>query len=88
MEPITIKLDYPVQYGSETISEVTITRRMQVKDLKGTGMLDDTERGIKLVERLTGQPPKVVEELDAIDFQRISGIIESFLSPSPVNGKE
>jgi hypothetical protein len=82
MEPIIIKLDFPILHGSEEITEVVIARRLQVADMKGTGNLSDLDRTIKLVERLTCQPPSVIDKMDSLDFKKVSDILESFLSPS------
>jgi len=88
MFPIKIKLQYPIQNGSETIESIEISRRLKVKDLMSTDNLEPTAHNAKLIGNLTGLPPNIIEEMDASDYKDVAKVLDSFLSPSPESGKE
>lgn len=87
--PHTITLDFPIEFGKETINEVTIPRRLKTKDLAGIpDNAPSVDRTIKIASRLTGQVSKIFEELDPVDFRKVSEVIESFLPHFPQTGEE
>ncbi len=88
MEPNIVTLEYPIEYGSELLSELSF-RRLKTKDLKGIKFnsigFDDFQ---KLIERLSGNPPSVVEELDAVDLMKCIEVVSSFLPGGPGTGEK
>lgn len=80
MEPITITLQYPIEHGAETISEIVISRRPTGKDLReGDRGKGDVERSIRITSSLTGIPQAVFNKMDAADFVRVSNTVSDFL---------
>jgi hypothetical protein len=86
MDPIIIKLRYPVTQGSEVVSEIRFTRRPKVDDLRDTSSADEVGRSRKLISRLAGVPESVVKEIDLEDFTEINQVIDGFLSSGPKDG--
>lgn len=75
-------LEYPVQIGSELISEITLKRpkgklmrkmRDISKGMSGDDLMD-------LIAALAGLAPSVVDEFDFDDLEAIGKIIENFSS--------
>jgi hypothetical protein len=87
MDPIKIKLQYPIAFGSETIDSVEISRRIKVKDVQATAGKTDVEASIILGYRLTGLSPATFAELDAVDFAAVSDAIAPFLPSGLTDGK-
>jgi len=93
----TITLSEPVQFGSETISEVKVTRKLKhlrgcvVKagaDSKGGFSLDlDYGTLIDLGAKMIGHPPSVLEEFDEEDQSAILGEANDFLLKHLGGGK-
>lgn len=78
--PIVIKLDYPVQFGNETISSLTVKKRPKAKDFRGlSDNLPFYDRALRIIGRLTGQPANVTDELDPRDIEKISEAIAPFV---------
>lgn len=86
--PHVVHLKYPIQIGeTETISEITFTRRLVAKDLKGIpadGMTLD--HIVLMLARLIGKPVAVVELIDATDLVSVTEVITSFLPNFPGTG--
>lgn len=66
--PIVVPLQYPIEYGSELISELKL-RRAKGKEYRmfqsGEPSMDDM---LNLLGKLSGQPPSVIDELDGDDL--------------------
>lgn len=79
-EGVKITLKFPIQFGDETISEVTL-RRPRGKDLKGLHNLKEShDDQLKLMARLIGHPLSVVEDMDlATDLQKVMEATMDFL---------
>lgn len=77
--PITIQLEYPIAVGSETISEVSIARRIQGGDMRKIDGLGENARSLTLIGILTGLSPAIVDKIDFKDIKKISEVVESFL---------
>lgn len=75
-----ITLQYPVEYGSQTISEVTI-ERPKAKHMRGIKDIQSIDGSLAMIAKVINQPPSFVDELDAADIEQISGVMESFLQP-------
>lgn len=73
----TFKLKYPIEFGQEVITELEITRP-KAKHIKGIANIDSTDGMLVVISRITGKPPKVIDDLDFEDLQGISEIIQNF----------
>ena len=76
-----IKLSYP---PSEDLKEIKI-RRPKVRDIKEVMSLkdlDDLDRDLLLLEKLTGVPKQVLEELDIADWTRLQATLAEMIGNS------
>lgn len=79
--PRVVKLQYPVERGSERITEL-VFRRGRVGDMKGM-KLGETVAASDLVliaSRMCGQPVDVIEKLDVDDAGEVMDIALSFFA--------
>lgn len=85
---LTIKLDYPVKHGEDTISELVFDRRPKAKDFKGlsAGNMSFDETWL-LVSRLTAVPVPVINELDISDAAKVMKGVASFAPGGLVIGE-
>jgi hypothetical protein len=72
--------------GSETIEELKIERRPTVKDLRNMGGGSELDQGLKLLERMTAQPPTVIDRVDLEDLPEILEVVANFLPDSLTAG--
>lgn len=88
MERKTVKLRAPIQFGSETITELTF-RPVTGKDLRSLRMRDDypMEFALALAGKLAGQPDAVIDMLAGQDLEEVVAIASGFMSSSPATGK-
>jgi hypothetical protein len=77
--PIEIVLEYPFEYGGEKVDKVVIARRPAVKDIRGIGNLSPTDQTIKIIEKVAGLAPSVVDKISLTDLGKISELVASFL---------
>jgi hypothetical protein len=86
--PVTVKLDEPIEFGSETISELTI-RSPKAKDMRGLPM-EGANIGhiLDLVAKLCGQPPSVIDELGTADLLKVSEHVANFIPAGLAIGKK
>ena len=78
--PYTLKLEFPLTFGSETISELRFEKRPTARNFKGipaTGLSFD--HMFTLLSRATGQPLSVIEKLDVSDMYHAVEVVNSFL---------
>lgn len=74
----TIKLQYPVEVGGHEYTELRM-RRCKVKDRRLAGkQKTDEEREIALISNLCEVPPDVLDELDAVDYQKLVETLQGF----------
>ncbi len=75
-----IKLQFPIESEGQTIETITL-RRPKARDLKKmeNGKGGEIAKSIDLIANLAEIPPSAVEDLDAADFQAISGVVAGFL---------
>jgi len=87
-EPTVIKLDYPVDAGSETIDELRLTRP-KVKHLKQMDEIEgDVAKAEMMISVLSGVPLSVISNMDAVDFAKAGEVLDGFLgSALPIGGK-
>ena len=87
--PHTIKLEYPIEFGKETITEILIARRMRVGDLSGVVAENQTADDMMTVaSRLCEQPMKVIKTLDLVDWSKVIAIVKEFMVPFQETGSE
>lgn len=73
-----IKLTTPIQYGTETISELEL-RAPKAKDMRGLPLNMDMDSMLMLASRCAAQPPSVIDELEFDDLTAVMEAIGSFL---------
>ncbi len=90
-DQVTYKLTRPIvllnQEGKEAhrVTEFKIRTEVCAGDLRGGPMrspmwADDL---LRMIERLSGQPTKVVDKLSPHDFEQLGAIVLPFFEPSP-----
>jgi hypothetical protein len=74
-----IALGSPVEFGSQRVTQLEI-RRGRFGDLKGLKLSDEVpiDHLLQLASRLTGQPQKVIEQLDADDAGEVMSLALDF----------
>ncbi len=85
--PFTVKLSRPIEFGKETIEEITL-RRGRVGDLKGVRLGTDiaADSLMLVASRMSGQPLGVIERLDADDSGPIFEAVLDFFARSLSTG--
>ena len=84
----TYKLQFPVEYGDNLISELKI-RRPQGKHLRGLklNVLEDIEVALDLLGKLSGQPPQAIDLLELPDIMAVMEVLGDFLSKTSTGSK-
>lgn len=83
-----LELQYPITRSEkDEVIERFEFRRVKLRDLNGLPK-DDLASTVELLSRLTGQPPSVIQEMDAMDMEAAAKIIEGFLPKSRKDGKQ
>jgi len=77
---VTVVLGDPIQFGEELITELTL-KRIKFKHLRQIPDLNamTTDQLGNLLERISGQPKAVIDELDAEDLEAIGDQIAKIL---------
>lgn len=79
MKHIEFELSEPIQAHGETITKLTLARP-KVKHLKVVDSVEgDIEKSIALIAELSGLPPSSVEEIDGVDFAKLSETLGKYL---------
>lgn len=86
-EPKVIKLKEPIQFGSETITELRL-RKPKAKDFRPMGEKRTLGEILDLAGRLCGQPKAVIDELSVEDMWEVSKTIEGFMPAGLEAGSE
>lgn len=81
-----IKLNTPIQYGSETIAELEL-RAPKAKDMRGMPLQMDFDSMLTLASRCTAQPPSVIDELSFDDLTAVMEEISNFIGRGLPTGK-
>lgn len=76
--PLVHMLRHPVVLGPLTVDRIVFSRRLRGKDLRDIEPLSPQATTLKVIELLTGQPAKVVDELDAEDLADLEEVVASF----------
>lgn len=87
-EPVVITLRKPVRAGQETIAELTI-RPVRGKDLRRLNPSDPPlVQTLNMLSWLSGQPMKVVDELEGDDLGTALGVVNDFLFATQGTGSK
>lgn len=79
MSTETLTLQYPVTYKGEEVTTLTF-RRPKIRDMKKAEKIkDDLDKSIAMMADLAEVEPKMIEELDTVDFEAASQIIADFM---------
>ena len=86
--PHTLQLKHPFSRGTETIKELTFSRRPKGKDWKGIPLsnmkMDDM---MTMAHRILEVPISLIEELDTEDLMSVVEVMTSFLPNGPTTGE-
>ena len=86
--PVTVTLNYPVQFGDELVTELKFTRRVRFSDMAdasaGTLSMADMAR---IIGRLTGQDRQVIMRLEGDDIARVMEAATPFLGSGRTTGE-
>jgi len=85
---VTIKLDYPIQWGEvdPPVTEITLTRP-KGKHLKGIGKDVDMSALFAIASKISGHVPRFFDEMDCSDCMKVTEVIGDFLDSGPETGK-
>lgn len=81
-DPVTVELVVPIEVDGAMVTEVTL-RRPKVRDMRRLFRNGDDigySEIMELAQDLGELSPEAVDELDALDSQRIGEIVNEFLS--------
>lgn len=80
MEPRTLKLKAPIEFGSQRIDELTF-QPLSGKMLRGLRVVAGLEIDamLTLAGRLTGQPDPVIDKLTGDDLEEVIAIASDFM---------
>ena len=82
MEPIKIPLSVPVEFGSEKINELVITRPMTAGDMAEVPVLQldqlTVRETLSVIGKLCAQPPSVMNKISPKDLPALAGVFASF----------
>ncbi len=84
---VTVKLVEPIQFGSETISELVV-RKPKAKDFRRMPGKPGMGDMLDLLGALTGQPKAVIDELCLADMTAATGVLEVFMPGGRETGTE
>lgn len=89
-ESIDIELKHPFDFGENRhISKFTIQRPKAIH-MRGVNFqkIEDKEGDeiLKLIHKLSGEPPRVVDRLDLSDVMAIMEVVQAFLPSGPESG--
>lgn len=84
---VTIKLKYPIDFDSQTYTEITLKRPKgkHLKDVSAAPKMADLQR---IAVRLTGYSNRLFEEMDAVDYMAVITAIGDFLADGRETGNE
>lgn len=82
---VKLKLQHPIEFDGNTITELELARP-KMKHLKNMGQNFSLADIMLIASKVSGQPNKVIEELDGADGMRLAEIIGSFLESTPKTG--
>lgn len=86
--PVTVTLNYPVQFGDELITELKFTRRVRFSDMADTPASSLTMADMaRIIGRLTGQDRQIIMRLEGDDIARVMEAATPFLGNGRMTGE-
>lgn len=82
-EPVTVDLEYEVEYDGKVYEKITL-QRPKAKHLMDMGDSPKMKDLIRVAVKCSGLSHNVFNEMDAADMMTIAGVIGDFLA----NGRE
>jgi hypothetical protein len=86
-EPVTYTLEYPVQFGSELVTQLVLTPSAgafrgfkQAAAADGTMVQVDYHAAAVVAVRMAGRPDVFADKLDPADMIALSGLAQSFFA--------
>jgi hypothetical protein len=84
---ITVKLDYPIEWGGEGLVESIELSRPKGKHIKGINRDVGMKQLLEIASKISGKTPGFFDELDAIDCLKVTEVIGDFLDTGRETGK-
>lgn len=85
--PVTVTLNYPVQFGDELVTELKFTRRVRFSDMAENNARTMTMGDMaRIIGRLTGQDRQVIMRLEGDDIARVMEAATPFLGNGRTTG--
>jgi len=87
MEPIIIiKLETPINFGSEKITELRL-RKPIAKDFRDMPLEPNVGDLLDVTAKLSGQAPSVIDQLDSIDLTEVLTVVGKFMRRGQPTGE-
>ena len=86
VKSVNVKLSEPLEWGSETISELTL-RRPKAKDIEHISSNPTMKEMMTVAQKCAGVPRRVIEELDIDDANNVMDAVADFLDGGHQTGK-
>lgn len=82
---VTVKLDYAVVLDG-VACDALVMRRPKVRDIRSASHVKgtDADQEAVLIGNLCDVPPEVIDDLDFMDYNKLSEALQNFRSPSSV----
>lgn len=79
---VTVKLSYPIELGSEKISEITVQRPLG-RDLRGLSSSPTMGDIMTIAASCSGQPDEAFDKMAASDVMKVTQVVNDFLDVGP-----
>lgn len=86
MEPIIIKLQTPINFGSDKITELKI-RKPFAKDFRDMPLEPKMGDLLDVTAKLSGQAPSVIDQLDPTDLMEVMAVVGKFMRRGQPTGE-
>ena len=83
---ITITLSEPIEWGEDQITEI-VMQRPKGKHLKSLSAEPSLQDLVKIAQKISGQPPRVFDDMDADDVLACAEAVGDFLDSGLQIGK-
>ena len=84
-----IKLQYPIIFNDEQVTEINLPERMKLKHLKAMdNAVGEVGKIAALIGAMAELPLSVVDQIDVDDFNAIAEVAGNFLAQSPAIGRK
>ncbi|GAG37741.1 unnamed protein product, partial [marine sediment metagenome] len=75
---VVISLDYPIEFGEESIKEIEL-RRPKASDIEHLTASPTMKQLFMIAQKCSTHPPSVFRNLDAVDALKMSEVVGDFL---------